>query len=53
MIPSLFWSVKGTSADWKQFLHDLLAMFKQLGIPKYFLTLVFVNLRWGKTYVYH
>ena len=32
-------SVKGTPAYWKQFLYDVLAMVKQLGIPTYFLTL--------------
>ena len=32
-------SVKGTPAYWKQFLRDVLAMVKQLGIPTYFLTL--------------
>ena len=26
-------SVKGTPAYWKQFLYDVLAMVKQLGIP--------------------
>ena len=37
-------SVKGTY--WKQFLYDVLAMFKQLGIPTYFLTLSSADLRW-------
>ena len=32
-------SVKGTLAQWKQFLYDARAMVKQLGIPTYFLTL--------------
>ena len=31
-------SVKGTPANWKQFLHEVLAMVKQLGIPTYFLS---------------
>ena len=31
-------SVKGTLAYWRRFLYDKLAMFKQLGIPTYFLT---------------
>ena len=39
-------SVKGTSAYWKQFLYDVLVMVKQLGIPKYFLTLSRADLRW-------
>ena len=30
--------VKGTPAYWRQFLYDMLAMIKQLGIPRYFLT---------------
>ena len=39
-------SFKGIPACWKQFLFDLLAMVKQLGIPTYFLTFSFVDLRW-------
>ena len=38
--------VKGTPAYWKQFLFDVLAMVKQLGIPTYFLTLSCADLRW-------
>ena len=38
-------SVKGTPAYWKQFLYDVLAMVKQLGIPTYFLTLSCADLR--------
>ena len=38
-------SVKGTPEYWKQFLYDVLAMVKQLGIPTYFLTLSCSNLR--------
>ena len=41
-------AVKGTSAYWKQFLYDLLAMVKQLGIPTYFLTFSCADLRWGE-----
>ena len=41
-------SVKGTPAYWKQFLYDAVAMVKQLGIPTYFLTLLFADLRWGE-----
>ena len=37
-------SVKGTPAYWKQFLYDVLATVKQLGIPTYFLTLSCANL---------
>ena len=32
-------SVKGVPTYWKQFLYDVLAMVKQLGIPTYILTL--------------
>ena len=39
-------SVKGTPAYWKQFLYDVLATVKQLGIPTYFLTLSCADLRW-------
>ena len=39
-------SVKGTPAYWKKFLFDVLAMVKQLGIPTYFLTLPYADLRW-------
>ena len=40
-------TVKGTPAYWKQFLYDLLAMVKPLGIPTHFLTLSCADLRWG------
>ena len=39
-------SVKGTPTYWKQFLYDVLAIIKQLGIPTYFLTLPCADLRW-------
>ena len=39
-------SVKRPPAYWKQFLYDVLAMVKQLGIPTYFLILSSANLRW-------
>ena len=41
-------SVKGTPAYWKQFLYDVLAMVKQLGITAYFLTylLLCADPRW-------
>ena len=39
-------SVKGTPAYWKQFLYDVLAMVKQLGIPTYILALSYADLRW-------
>ena len=43
---SFMTSVKGTPPYWKQFLYDVLAMVKQLGIPTYFLTLSCADLRW-------
>ena len=39
-------SVKETPAYWKQFLYDIRAIVKQLGIPTYFLTLSCAVLRW-------
>ena len=39
-------SAKGTPAYWKQFLFDVLAMVKQLGIPTYFITFLYADLRW-------
>ena len=39
-------SVKGTPAYWKVFLHDVLAMVKQKGLPTFFLTLSCADLRW-------
>ena len=39
-------SVKRTPTYWKKILYDVLAMAKQLGIPKYFLTLSCADLRW-------
>ena len=45
-------SVKGTPAYWKQFLQEVLAIGKQLGIPTYFLTLSCADLRWDElTYI--
>ena len=38
--------VRGTPAYWKEFLYDVLAMVKQLGIPTYFLTLSCADQRW-------
>ena len=39
-------SIKGIPEYWKQFLYDVLAMVKQLGISTYFLTLSCADLRW-------
>ena len=41
-------SIKGTPAYWKKFLHQVLAMVKQLGTPKFFLTLPCANMRWNE-----
>ena len=41
-------SVKGTPAHSKQFLYDVLAMVKQLGIPTCFLTFSCADIRWEK-----
>ena len=41
-------SIKGTPAYWKNFLHDVLAMVKQLGLPTFFLTLSCADLRWDE-----
>ena len=41
-------SVKGTPAYWKNFLYDVLAMVKQLGLPTFFLTLSCADLRWDE-----
>ena len=41
-------SNKGTLAYWKNFLHQVLAMVKKLGTPKFFLTFSCANLRWNE-----
>ena len=41
-------SIKGTPAYWKKFLHQVLAMVKQLGTPTFFLTLSCADLRWNE-----
>ena len=38
-------SVKRIPAHWKQFLYNVPGMIKQLGIPTYFLTLSFIDLK--------
>ena len=38
-------SIKGTPAYWKNFLHQVLAMVRQLGTPTFFLTLSCADLR--------
>ena len=42
---SVMSSAKGTTVYWKKFLHDVLAMIKQLEILTYFLTLIYADLR--------
>ena len=41
-------SIKGTPSYWKKFLHQVLAMLKQLGTPIFFLTLSCADLRWNE-----
>ena len=41
-------TVKGTPAYWKKFLHEVLAIVKQLGLPTFFLALSCADLRWNK-----
>ena len=38
-------TIKGTPAYWKKFLHEVLAMVKQLGLPTFFLILSCADLR--------
>ena len=40
-------SIKCTPADWKKFPHEILAIVKQLGLPIFFLTFCFADLRWN------
>lgn len=39
-------NIKGTPAYWKNFLFEVLAMVKQLGLPTFFMTLSCADLRW-------
>ena len=39
-------SIKGAPAYWKRFLHEVLAMVKQLGLPTFFMTLSYADLMW-------
>ena len=41
-------AIKGTPTYWKKFLHEVLAMVKQLGITTFFLTLSCADLRWSE-----
>ena len=41
-------AIKGTLAYWEKFLHEVLAMMKQLGIPTFFLTLSCADVRWNE-----
>ena len=40
--------VKGSPAYWKNFLNQVLAMVRQLGLPTFFLTLSCADLRWDE-----
>ena len=39
-------TIKGTPAYWKDVLYEVLAMVKQLGLPTFFMTLIFADLHW-------
>ena len=41
-------SIKGTPAYWKNYLFEVLAMVKQVGIPTFFMTLTCADLRWNE-----
>ena len=41
-------TIKGTPAYWKRFLHEVLAMVKQLGLLTFFMTLSCADLRWNE-----
>ena len=41
-------TIKGTPAYWKKFLHEVLAIVKQLGLPTFSLTLSCADLRWNE-----
>ena len=41
-------SIKGTPAYWRKFLHEVMTMVKQLGIPTFFFTLSSADLRWNE-----
>ena len=40
-------SIKGAPAYWKKFMHEVMAMVKQLGVPTFFLTFSCADLRWN------
>ena len=42
-------TLKGTSAYWKRFLLEVLAMIKQLDLPTFFITLLRADLRWHES----
>ena len=41
-------AIKDAPAYWKKFLYEVLAVVKQLGLPTFFMTLVFADLRWNE-----
>lgn len=41
-------TIKETPAYWKRFLFEVLAMVKQLGLPTFFLTSSYADLRWNE-----
>ena len=45
---TLMSSIKGTPAYWKKILFDVLAMVKQVGVPKCFMTLSSADWKWNE-----
>ena len=41
-------AIKDAPAYWKKFLYEVLAVVKQLGLPTFFMTLIFADLRWNE-----
>ena len=42
--------IPGTSPYWQRFMHEVVAMVKQLGIPTWFMTLSCADLRWPELF---
>ena len=46
-------TTKGTPAYWEKFLYEVLAMVKQLGLAKFFMTLSYADLHWNELLSIH
>ena len=46
-------TTKGTPAYWKKFLYEVLAMIKQLGLAKFFITLSYADFNWNELLSIH